>query len=115
MEAEWVSKWGGFGGPECHHHVEFLQHTIMKTQTPYHHTNRILSLRNRYFCLLAGCASVLLFSCAANAAPSKWEYKVVNAGLNNAELESLLNSNGSKGWELVQINTRGIAVFKRRK
>ncbi|MEO6847900.1 MAG: DUF4177 domain-containing protein [Chthoniobacterales bacterium] len=51
---------------------------------------------------------------AQGAAP-KWEYTVVNARLNNGNLENLLNSYAAKRWELVQITKEGVAIFKRTK
>lgn len=77
--------------------------------------NRRVGGRHRFIGLFAGCAFALLFACGADARPLKWEYRVVNAGLNNRQLESLLNSNGAEGWELVQITAKGVAIFKRRK
>jgi len=65
--------------------------------------------------LLAGFAFILLLTCAADARPPVWEYRVVNAHFDNRQLESLLNSNGAEGWELVQISAKGVAVFKRQK
>lgn len=65
--------------------------------------------------LFAGFACILLFTCAADARPVKWEYRVIHAHFDNRQLENLLNSQGMEGWELVQINTKGVAIFKRQK
>lgn len=65
-----------------------------------------------------GCAIAILCTGSVQAAAPKvvvWEYRVVNAGMDNRQLEALLNSNGAAGWELVQINARGVAIFKRPK
>lgn len=65
--------------------------------------------------LAAACGFALLLACRADARPVTWEYRVVNAGLQNRQLEALLNSNGADRWELVQITSKGVAVFKRPK
>ncbi len=70
--------------------------------------------RRQGLALLAGCAIFLALPCGAYA-KSKWEYRVVNANMLNRQLENLLNTNGAQGWELVQINSAGVAIFKRRK
>ncbi|CAN5568531.1 hypothetical protein BH09VER1_BH09VER1_30950 [soil metagenome] len=57
---------------------------------------------------------VLLFSGGAYAGVV-WEYKVVDANLHNRQLETMLNTQGAAGWELVLINAQGVAVFKHRK
>jgi len=78
-------------------------------------TNKLLGSGRRLIGMFAGCAVLLTFACGADARPVKWEYLVVNAGLANRLLENLLNRNGAEGWELIQINAKGIAVFKRPK
>ncbi|MDD5198564.1 MAG: DUF4177 domain-containing protein [Terrimicrobiaceae bacterium] len=78
-------------------------------------TNGRIGSRRFFASLFAGCVFTLLFACGANAGSVKWEYRVLNAGLHNRQLESLLNSNGAEGWELVQINAKGVAILKRRK
>ena len=45
----------------------------------------------------------------------KWEYTVIPAGYATRQLQNLLNSYGAEGWELVQINVHGVAIFKRQK
>jgi hypothetical protein len=55
----------------------------------------------------------LLFSAPMHAGTAKLEYTVVSAHLNNRNLEALLNSYASQGWELVQITNGGVAIFKR--
>ena len=77
------------------------------------YTGKSLLSRNRYFGFLIGCVLVLLIPDGAYARAT-WEYRVVHAGLNARQLENLLNTNGSDGWELVQINSNGVAIFKRR-
>ncbi len=64
--------------------------------------------------ILAGCAIVLFCGSALQAKTPQWEYRVVNAATNNRTLETLLNTNGAQGWELVQVD-RGVAIFKRLK
>lgn len=70
--------------------------------------------RNRYLGIFAGCVIALLFP-SVSEARSGWEYRVVNAGVGTRQLEALLNTNGQSGWELVQINNQGVAIFKRRR
>ena len=78
-------------------------------------TSKSLGSSRRIISLFLGLTFIFLFSCVADARPVKWEYTVVNAGLANRQLENLLNSYGLEGWELVQINSSGIAIFKRQK
>ena len=73
----------------------------------------LIGSRKRFVGWVAGFAVVFLLACNADARPVKWEYLVLNAGLQNRQLESLLNTNGAAGWELVQISPKGVAVFKR--
>jgi hypothetical protein len=86
--------------------------------TPILHTMipssvRFTTSRNKCTRLLIGCALMLLFTCAADARGPKWEYRVESAKLANRQLEALLNRKSAEGWELVQINDRGIAIFRR--
>ncbi len=63
--------------------------------------------------------AVLLSAVLLTASPVEaqtvvqFEYLVVNAQLANRDLQNLLNARGQEGWELVQINARGVAVLKR--
>ncbi len=66
------------------------------------------SLRN--LMLIAVCfASVGV----TEARTPKWEYLVVNAGLQNRNLEQMLNARGADGWELVALTRKDVAIFKR--
>jgi len=65
--------------------------------------------------VLMACALVLLCVGTVDAKTAAWEYQVVSAGLNNRRLELLLNEKGAQGWELVQISSNNIAIFKRPK
>jgi hypothetical protein len=65
--------------------------------------------------ILMGCSMVLLFSPALEAKPIVWEYRVITVNTNPRALEATLNENGLQGWELVEINSKGIAIFKRPK
>jgi len=61
---------------------------------------------------------VLLAVCLASvgvaeARTPKWDYLVVNAGLNNRNLEQMLNARGAEGWELVAFTRKDVAIFKR--
>ena len=49
----------------------------------------------------------------AEAKAPKWDYLVVSAGLNNRNLEQMLNERGAEGWELVAFTRKDVAVFKR--
>ena len=49
----------------------------------------------------------------AEARAPKWEYAVVSAGLNNRNLEQMLNARGAEGWELVALTRKDVAIFKR--
>ena len=90
-----------------------MNNPTRSTVTPS--TSRFAITRSRAARLVIGCALLLTFSCGAYAKTAKWEYQVVNAGFNNRQLEALLNTNGAQGWELVQINAKGIAIFKRQR
>ena len=50
----------------------------------------------------------------AQAQSPKWDYLVVNAALNNRNLEQMLNARGAEGWELVAFTRKDVAVFKRK-
>jgi hypothetical protein len=49
----------------------------------------------------------------AEARTPKWEYLVVSAGLQNRNLEQMLNARGAEGWELVALTRKDVAIFKR--
>jgi hypothetical protein len=65
--------------------------------------------------ILMGCSMVLLFSTGLEAKQIVWEYRVITVNTSPRALEATLNENGAQGWELVEINTKGIAIFKRPK
>lgn len=65
--------------------------------------------------ILMGCSMVLLFATGLEAKPIVWEYRVITVNTTPRVLEATLNENGAQGWELVEINTKGIAIFKRPK
>lgn len=67
------------------------------------------SLRN--LILVGVCLASVGF---AEARTPGWEYLVVNAALNNRNLEQLLNARGAEGWELVALTRKDVAIFKRR-
>lgn len=72
------------------------------------------SIRRTPIALVAALlAGSLLFCAPVHAGTAKLEYTVVSAHLNNRNLEALLNSYASQGWELVQITNSGVAIFKR--
>lgn len=58
-------------------------------------------------------ACFVLLAGPAHAAPPRWEYLVINAGLKNRPLEQMLNEQGRAGWELVAFTKNSVAVFKR--
>lgn len=64
---------------------------------------------------LMGCSMVFLFSTGLEAKPIVWEYRVITINTTPRVLEATLNENGAQGWELVEINSKGIAIFKRPK
>ncbi len=49
----------------------------------------------------------------AEARMPKWEYLAVSAGMQNRNLEQMLNARGAEGWELVGFTRKDVAVFKR--
>ena len=49
----------------------------------------------------------------AEARTPKWEYLAVSAGMQNRNLEQMLNARGAEGWELVGFTRKDVAVFKR--
>jgi len=59
-------------------------------------------------------SAVLTFATVAQAQSPKWEYLAVNAGLNNRNLEQMLDARGAEGWELVAFTRKDVAVFKRK-
>lgn len=66
--------------------------------------------------ILMGCSMVLLFATTGvEARQIVWEYRVISVNTNTRVLEATLNANGAEGWELVEINAKGIAIFKRPK
>jgi hypothetical protein len=71
--------------------------------------------RNAVVRTLMGCSMVFLFSTGLEAKPIVWEYRVFTINTTPRILEATLNQNGAQGWELVEINSRGVAVFKRPK
>ena len=56
----------------------------------------------------------LALMAVAEAQSPKWEYLAVNAGLNNRNLEQMLNARGAEGWELVAFTRKDVAIFKRK-
>lgn len=64
---------------------------------------------------LMGCSMVFLFSTGLEAKQIVWEYRVVTVNTTPRVLEATLNENGAQGWELVEITTKGVAIFKRPK
>jgi hypothetical protein len=71
--------------------------------------------KNAVVRLLMGCSMVLLFSTDLEAKQTVWEYRVITVNTTPRILEATLNENGEQGWELVEINSKGVAVFKRPK
>ena len=65
--------------------------------------------------VLMGCSMVFLFATGLEAKPIVWEYRVISVNTSPRALETTLNENGAQGWELIEINTKGIAIFKRQK
>jgi len=65
--------------------------------------------------LLAVLFCLVLAPSAVQAQSVAWEYRVINAKLNQRLLERLLNDTAAEGWELVQITDRGMAIFKKKK
>jgi hypothetical protein len=73
------------------------------------------SRKNMGVRVLMGCSMVLLFATGLEAKQIVWEYRVVTVNTSPRALETTLNENGAQGWELVEINTKGVAIFKRQK
>jgi hypothetical protein len=71
--------------------------------------------RNAGVRILMGCSMVFLFATGLEAKPVVWEYRVVTVNTTPRVLEATLNANGAEGWELVEITTKGVAIFKRPK
>ena len=65
--------------------------------------------------VLMGCSMVLLFATGLEARQIVWEYRVITVNTTPRVLETTLNENGAQGWELVEISSKGVAVFKRPK
>ena len=65
--------------------------------------------------VLMGCSMVLLFATGLEAKQIVWEYRVISVNTSVRALEATLNENGAQGWELVEINAKGVAIFKRQK
>ena len=57
---------------------------------------------------------LLLFATSVEAR-TVWEYRVISVNTTPRILEATLNENGAQGWELVEINAKGVAIFKRLK
>ena len=72
-----------------------------------------ISMPRMHIAILALAVFVCLAP-AAQAGPTKWEYLVVSAGLNNRSLEQMLDARGAEGWELVAFTRKDVAVFKRK-
>ncbi len=76
----------------------------------------LVSRKNAGVRILMGCSMVLLFATTGvEAKQIVWEYRVISVNTSPRALEATLNANGAEGWELVEINTKGIAIFKRQK
>jgi hypothetical protein len=75
----------------------------------------LASSRNAGVRILMGCSMVLLFATGLEAKQIVWEYRVITVNTTPRVLEATLNENGAQGWELVEINAKGIAIFKRPK
>jgi hypothetical protein len=78
-------------------------------------SHHLASGRNAGVRILMGCSMVLLFSTGLEAKPTVWEYRVITVSTTPRVLETTLNENGAQGWELVEITTKGVAIFKRPK
>ncbi|MGL4398381.1 MAG: DUF4177 domain-containing protein [Luteolibacter sp.] len=77
-------------------------------------TNRSAG-KNAIVRTLMGCSMIFLFSAELEAKQIVWEYRVITVNTTPRVLEATLNENGAQGWELVEINSKGVAVFKRPK
>lgn len=73
------------------------------------------SSKNAGVRILMGCSMVLLFATGLEAKQIVWEYRVISVNTSQRALEATLNENGAQGWELVEINVKGVAIFKRQK
>jgi Domain of unknown function (DUF4177) len=76
---------------------------------------KVNSRKNMGIRVLMGCSMVLLFATGLEAKQIVWEYRVISVNTSIRALEATLNENGAQGWELVEINTKGVAIFKRQK
>ena len=74
---------------------------------------QLLSMKNVFRSLVL-VAVFLVAVGTAHAQSPKWDYLVVNAALNNRNLEQMLNARGAEGWELVAFTRKDVAVFKRK-
>lgn len=75
----------------------------------------LASSKNTGVRILMSCSMVMLFATGLEAKPIVWEYRVVTVNTSQRVLEATLNANGAEGWELVEINAKGVAIFKRQK
>lgn len=75
----------------------------------------LASSKNAGVRILMGCSMVLLFATGLEAKQIVWEYRVISVSNSQRALESTLNENGAQGWELVSINPKNVAIFKRQK
>lgn len=73
----------------------------------------------RASCAAVFMATALALACLPAVARDKFQYLVVDLAKADAgtptQLEALLNRLGADGWELVQSNAAGVAIFKREK
>jgi hypothetical protein len=97
--------------------ADLHQQRMMNHQKPLGKSSslRLASGKNAGIRILMGCSMVLLFSTGLEAKPMVWEYRVVTVNTTPRILEATLNENGAQGWELVEITTKGVAIFKRPK
>lgn len=86
------------------------QNPVKTLSAPHLNSRKNLGVR-----VLMGCSMVLLFATGLEAKQIVWEYRVISVNTSPRALETTLNENGAQGWELVEINTKGVAIFKRQK
>jgi Domain of unknown function (DUF4177) len=93
------------------------QKRMMNHQNPVKVSSnfKVNSRKNMGIRVLMGCSMVLLFATGLEAKQIVWEYRVISVNTSIRALEATLNENGAQGWELVEINTKGVAIFKRQK
>lgn len=94
------------------HEIHMIPHQNPVKKLSSHHLNSSKNLGVR---VLMGCSMVLLFATGLEAKQIVWEYRVISVNTSPRALETTLNENGAQGWELVEINTKGVAIFKRQK